>query len=281
MLKSKGLVSVHVGPNNKSLNISGPVAVIMDNDEYFLGAYTVGMDFLGFKLIPKKFIGTTAWPEHYPASKNLLDLLARTELSETDLLTAVPVGPRDQQVILEYPVETLNQKPKEETISDRRTEIVEVDLEAKNYLKLSQEIKGMKDDEEVKVGIMLQTNSNREIMTIQEQIQGLDPKAVLFPQLKKIVATLAVSEVKEISLRPYVMWVEVHRSGIVQRRSTEITPFGTESAIGLEKDEEEKPARKISPNHSMIVSKAPVDPLLAEVREKLAQTREKFEQIVH
>ncbi len=88
-MKDQGLVSVHIGPENPDRNISGPVAVLMSNEEYFLGAYIGTDDKLVLEMMPKKLMGTTAWPRHYPYSEQLLRKIAELEGGSVKLATEV------------------------------------------------------------------------------------------------------------------------------------------------------------------------------------------------
>jgi hypothetical protein len=115
-----GLVSVHVGPNNPNCNIGGPVAVLMENEDYFLGAFVVGEDQLGVKLFPKKFKGTTGWLRNYPAATRLLNLLAQSTLDGVDMF-AIALKAELQEQKLDRRTTIVESEPTEKTLTRMTT----------------------------------------------------------------------------------------------------------------------------------------------------------------
>lgn len=112
-MKDQGLVAVHIGPGNPDRNISGPVAVLMKNEEYFLGAFIGPDDQLVLEMMPNRLINAnTAWMRNYPYSQQLLKRLEELEGGSVKLATEVFTKMGEKKV--EPPTDAEKQAVKDE-----------------------------------------------------------------------------------------------------------------------------------------------------------------------
>jgi hypothetical protein len=120
-MKEQGIVSVHIGPVNKTRNVAGPVAILMSNATHFLGAYIGTTGELAVEIFPLSYIGSTVWMRHYPACTQLLALVGKLDIFGPILVPSSLLARESEQLKEEIKEEI---KEIKEQGDGRRTQIM-------------------------------------------------------------------------------------------------------------------------------------------------------------